>query len=83
MARKYAELWARIANREDVTIRCHVSAVPLLKKAVMKEKWLHSRARKATDIPSYGRLITEVLPVIGDTVHVRLSFRLTYSGDNL
>ncbi len=83
MTRKYAELWARIANKEAVTVRCHVSNVRTITKALQQEKWRHKAARRMTDLPSFGQMLVTVAAIAGETKFVRVTFTLSYSGDNL
>lgn len=56
MARRYAEIWARLKEKKEVKIKCRPAKVATIVLAVRKEKARENAPRKALDLPSFGRL---------------------------
>lgn len=81
--RKYADLWKRIANRETVSITCPIRGVKAISAAIYNEKYLHQKARKATDLPGYGRVQILQTQLVDDKSRCRLTISIAFSGDNL
>lgn len=83
MARKFQEVFARLKKNEKVVITCPEKGEKVIRAAIYDEKYKHMRARKATDLPAFGRIkiLKEKLPE--KQGHVRLTISIEYSGDNL
>lgn len=83
MARKFEEVWKRIQKNETVTITCPERGYKVIRAAIYDEKYKHTRARKSTDLPSFGRIKIVKEKLAEKPGHVRLTISIEYSGDNL
>lgn len=83
MARKYAEVWKRLAKNEAVSITCPARGVKAVSAAIYNEKYRYTKARKDTDLPSFGRVEIKKTPIKDKPGMLRLDISIKYSGDNL
>jgi hypothetical protein len=81
--RKYQELWNRLAKHEVVKLTCSERAVLDIRNGIYNEKYKHQKARKAVDMPGFGRIHIEKEPLKEKRDYVRLTISIKFSGDNL